>query len=80
MQEFSYVRDAEVLFVRDENRDRAECSRIAGLTKKIEYINRNTEILIAGRDFADSVRQVMTSVREYYEADRVFMFEIDESQ
>lgn len=51
--------------------------RIAALTKKLEYINRNTECLISGGDFSDAVRQVLESVRTYYEADRSYLFEID---
>lgn len=55
-----------------------EGNQVEALKRKLDYINRNTEILIGGESLAEAVNQVMQSVREYYDAARTYLFEVDE--
>lgn len=52
-------------------------SHVDYLTKKLTYINQSAEALAAGKPFPETIRDILRSVREYYDADSAYLFEVD---
>ncbi len=55
-------------------------SKAEYLSRKLDFINRNTDILISSTHFEKAVNSVLKSILEYYHADRSYVFEINRTQ
>lgn len=47
------------------------------LTKKLSYIRQNTETIIKGKNITETIHAILLSIREYYNADSAYIFEIN---
>ena len=52
-------------------------SQIDFLTKKLDFISHNAETVLQGKTIKETIKDILRSIRDYYNADSAYIFEIN---